>query len=187
MLVNYLRDYIKLNPSIASYIHIEDEQDLQRAISDLRSENSDLQMELDDSRRDCEKLRTSLVGLKTPSQFEVPAQVLEKLEPLEQTRLLEAVQAYRVNAWTPTAAVCGMLLEGRLQKLCRDNGIPSGGMGEMIRRLGEAGLLRSYYQNLARVGEFFRHRASHPTTEEFDREKTTLVLTSLIILIRELC
>ena len=73
------------------------------AISDLRSENSDLQMELDDSRRDCEKLRTSLVGLKTPSQFEVPAQVLEKLEPLEQTRLLEAVQAYRVNAWTPAA------------------------------------------------------------------------------------
>lgn len=187
MLVTYLRDYIKLNPSIASRISIQDERDLQSELDELTSENLALQMKLEDSERTCERLTTSLAGLRTPSQFDVPAIVLDKLDPVEKTRLLEAVQAYRVNAWTPAAAVCGMLLEGRLQRLCRDNGIPGGGIGDMIRRLGEAGLLKSYYQNLAKVGEFFRHRASHPTTEEFDREKATLVLTSLIILIREVC
>ena len=118
----------------------------------------------------------------TRSQFEVPDQVLDKLTLLERTRLVEAVQAYRVNAWTPAAAVCGMLLEGRLQQLCRQNNIRLGGMSAMIRRLGEAGLLHGYHENLARVGEFFRHRATHPTSEESDREKTTLVLTSLFIL-----
>ena len=78
-----------------------------------------------------------------------------------------------------------MILEGRLQQLCHENNIQPGGIGEMIRRLGEVGLLKGYYKDLAKVGEFFRHRASHPTSEEFDREKTTLVLTSLIILIRD--
>jgi len=186
MLVSYLRDYINLNPSVASQVYFKDERDLQSELDDLRSNNLDLQMKLGDSERACARLTTELAGLRTPSQFEVPAQVLAKLEPLEQTRLLETVQAYRVNAWTPAAAVCGMLLEGRLQRICRENGIPGGGIGDMIRRLGEAGLLKSYYQNLAKVGEYFRHRASHPTTEVFDREKTTLILTSLIILIREL-
>ena len=56
----------------------------------------------------------------------------------------------------------------------------------MIPRLGKAGLLGKHQQKLAEVGEFFRHRSAHPTTEVFDREKTTLILTALVILVREL-
>lgn len=186
MLHQYLEDYIALNPDLASQILTKDEQKLKRQLVDLQSRHLGLADLLTATTHKLEHCQERLAGLKTPSRYEVPQQVLNKLDPLERRRLLEAVQAYRVNAWTPAAAVCGMILEGRLQRLCKENGIRSGGIGEMIRRLGGAGLLKGYYQNLAQVGEFFRHRATHPTSEEFDREKTTLVLTSLIILIRDL-
>ncbi|MFB0520389.1 MAG: hypothetical protein ACETWD_03040, partial [Desulfatiglandales bacterium] len=186
MLHRYLQDYIDLNPVLASRIRRKDEQRLERQLEDLHSHNLELEEELEEMEHELKHLKQRLASFETPSQYEVSQQVLDKLDPLEQTRLLEAIQAYRVNAWTPAAAVCGMILEGRLQRLCRKNGIRPGGIGAMIRRLGEAGLLKSYYQNLAQVGEFFRHRATHPTSEEFDREKTTLVLTSLIILVRDL-
>jgi hypothetical protein len=143
-------------------------------------------VELAEAEQEVSHLKERLAGLETPSKYEIPQEVLDKLDQLERTRLLEAVQAYRVNAWTPAAAVCGMILEGRLQRLCRENNISLGGIKDMIQRLDEAGLLRGYHQNLAQVGEFFRHRASHPTSEEFDREKATLVLASLVILIRDL-
>jgi len=186
MLRRYLEDYIALNPYLADRIRRRDERKLERQLEDLKARHLRLADELTVTHDKLEHCQERLAGLETPSWYEVPQQVLDKLDPLERTRLLEAVQAYRVNAWTPAAAVCGMILEGRLQKLCRENGIRPGGIGDMIRRLGEAGLLESYYQNLAQVGEFFRHRATHPTSEEFDREKTTLVLTSLIILVRDL-
>ena len=185
LLRDYLVDYIKLNPNLGLNVSTADNVKLERELNDTRSYNLKLEDELNVVRSDCERLRSLLAGLETPSKYEVPQQVLNKLDSLEQTKLLEAVQAYRVNAWTPAAAVCGMILEGRLQQLCNENDIRPGGIGEMIRRLGEAGLLKGYYKDLAKVGEFFRHRASHPTSEEFDREKATLVLTSLIILIRD--
>jgi hypothetical protein len=185
-LYGYLQDYIDLNPDYASRIKPKGAQKLEHQLEELQSQNFELEEELESTRHECQRLKERLGGLETPSQFEVPEQVLNKLDQLERRRLEEVVQAYRVNAWTPAAAVCGMLLEGQLQRLCRENDLQPGGIGDMIRRLGEAGLLRGYYQNLAQVGEFFRHRASHPTSEEFDREKTTLALTSLIILIRDL-
>jgi len=192
ILQGYLRDYIAFKyPDLAAqnfpqYQESRDRARKEQEIESLRARNRALEDSLHATTDRLSRLNEMLLALTTPSQFEIPEEALDKLDPLERTRLLEAVQAYRVNAWTPAAAVCGMILEGRLQKLCREHGIRPGGIGDMIRRLGEAGLLRGYYQNLAQVGEFFRHRASHPTSEEFDREKTTLVLTSLVILIRDL-
>jgi hypothetical protein len=185
-LQRYLQDYIDLNPALGLRIGTKDEQKLERQLKDSQLFHLELADKLVATDRELKYCQERLAGLETPSQYKVPEKVLNKLDPLERRRLLEAVQAYRVNAWTPAAAVCGMILEGRLQRLCKENGIRSGGIWEMIRRLGEADLLKGYYQNLAQVGEFFRHRATHPTSEEFDREKTTLVLTSLIILIRDL-
>jgi hypothetical protein len=187
ILQSYLRDYIAPKyPSFRSYLYPQYKQKLQVKLGRLEARNRALEQKLAETTRQLNRFKEMLAALETPSQFEIPQLVLDKLDPLEQTRILEAVQAYRVNAWTPTAAVCGMILEGRLQKLCKENDIRLGGIADMIRRLGEADLLKGYYQNLAQVGEFFRHRASHPTSEEFDREKTTLVLTSLVILIRDL-
>lgn len=186
-LTSYLANYIGLErPGLASQMWPDQEVQSRQRVSELESVNRDLRSALQEADRQISGLKQRLAGLATPSQYEIDERALHKLDSLERTRLLEAVQAYRVNAWTPAAAVCGMILEGRLQRLCRVHGMPAGGIGDMIRRLGEAGLLRSYYQDLAQVGEFFRHRASHPTSEEFDREKTTLVLTSLVILIRDL-
>jgi len=185
MLRNYLVDYIKLNPDLGLQVSTGDDVKLEHELENSRLHNFELEDELDTVKSENERLKSLIAGLETPSRYDIPQQVLNKLDSLEQARLLEAVQAYRVNAWTPAAAVCGMILEGRLQQLCHENNIRPGGIGEMIRRLGEAGLLKGYYKDLAKVGEFFRHRASHPTSEEFDREKTMLVLTSLIILIRD--
>jgi hypothetical protein len=189
MLQGYLRDYISYKyPDLAThnFPQLRSRAEIEQQIESLKARNRALEDSLATATGRLDRLKEMLLALRTPSQFEIPEEVLGKLDSLECARLLEAVQAYRVNAWTPAAAVCGMILEGRLQKLCREHGIRPGGIGDMIRRLGEAGLLRGYYQNLAQVGEFFRHRASHPTSEEFDREKTTLVLTSLVILIRDL-
>ena len=180
MLRDYLVELARGHPYLTVY------SDQERQTQALEAQNDDLSTEVEDLRHELERSRELLSGFQSPSRFEVADDVLAKLDPLEKTRLLEAVQAYRVNAWTPAAAVCGMILEGWLQRLCRQNGIAQGSMRVMIERLGEAGLLQGYHDKLAQIGEFFRHRATHPTTEEFDREKTTLVLTSLVILIRDL-
>lgn len=192
MLQGYLRDYIAFKyPDLAmhNFPHYQESRDraeMEQQIKSLRARNSILEDDLSATTSRLNHLHEMLFALRTPSQFKISQEVLDKLDQLERTRLLEAVQAYRVNAWTPAAAVCGMILEGRLQRLCREHGVRPGGIGEMIRRLGDAGLLRGHHEHLARVGEFFRHRAVHPTSEEFDREKTTLALTSLVILVRDL-
>lgn len=147
--------------------------------SALQSDNLMLHKELD-------SLTQKWQLVQTPIPYDIPTDVLDRLEVTERLRLIEAVQAYRVGAWTPAASVCGTILEARLQRLCRENDIELGGIGSMIKRLGEHGLLRGYYQNLAQVGEIFRHRSAHPTTEDFDREKLTLILASLMILLRDL-
>jgi hypothetical protein len=180
MLHDYIQEMVRRNPALS----FTGDQDWR--IKALEEEMEALSEEVDEKEEELKHSRELWRGLESPSRLEVPEEVLVKLDLLERTRLLEAVQAYRVNAWTPTAAVCGMILEGWLQRLCRENGLPLGGMRAMIERLGEAGLLHGYHDKLAQIGEFFRHRATHPTSEEFDREKTTLILTSLIILIRDL-
>jgi hypothetical protein len=180
MLHDYVEDLVRRNPNLT----LVSEQSWWHEA--LEHQNEELQEEIQDIRNDLRHSKELLQGLETPSQFEVSEQVLDRLSSLERTRLLEAIQAYRVNAWTPSAATCGMILEGWLKRLCHDNGIRPGGMRAMIVRLGEAGLLHGYYDKLAQIGEFFRHRATHPTTEEFDREKATLILTSLVLLIRDL-
>ncbi len=186
MLHAYLEDYVALNPSFESRLRPKGEQKLETQLENLQWHLEELDGKLEEARLETERVKALWVGIKTPSPFEIPQNVLAKLTRLEQTRLLEAVQAYRVNAWTPAASVCGMILEGRLRALCRDNDLALGGIGQMIRSLGDIGFLKGYYHKLAETGEFFRHRAAHPTSEEFDREKTTLILTSLIILVREL-
>jgi hypothetical protein len=180
MLHDYLEELIRRNPHL---YFANDESRRTEALEDQNEALSDMVQGLEDELRRYKELWRDL---ESPSRFEVPEEALAKLEPLERTRLLEAIQAYRVGAWTPAAAVCGMILEGWLQRLCRENGLPLGGMRTMIERLGEVGLLHGYHDKLAQIGEFFRHRATHPTSEEFDREKTTLIMTSLIILIRDL-
>jgi hypothetical protein len=182
-----LKGYMLVDSKLATQLGHYDEKEtaVSRAMY-LQRQLDDQGKQLAEANREITHLRELLDGLETPTKFEAAEQILDKLNPLERIRMLEAIQAYRVNAWTPAAAICGIILEGRLQQLCKINNIPQGGIGEMIQRLGEAHLLKEVYQNLARVGEFFRHRSSHPTTEEFDREKTTLILTSLVILIRDL-
>jgi hypothetical protein len=188
-LLQYLQDHCTYHyPDEIRGLPSSDDRasELEQGMESLNLDNAVLKGQLVDARKTIRELRMRLDGLETPSQFEVEPQILDKLDPLERAHLLETAQAFRVNAWTPTAAACGMLLEGRLLRLCREKGLPGGGMNAMISSLGDAGHLRGYHEQLARVGEFFRHKAAHPTSERFDRDKTTLVLTSLIILIREL-
>jgi hypothetical protein len=139
MLHDYLVELARRDPNLT----VASDQNWRQEF--LERNNAELHAELEGARNELRRLSELLDGLETPSQFEVSDQVLDKLSPLERTRLLEAIQAYRVNAWTPAAAVCGMILEGWLQRLCRDNSIRLGGMRGMIARLGEAGLLYGLY------------------------------------------
>lgn len=181
-----LRDYLHLQfhryPRLACQV---EPGKWQAQVERLEGQTDYLLGRLDDLVAENEHWRELWAGLSDPLPFDLSPHDLARLEPLEQTRLREAVQAYRVRSWTPAAAVCGMILEGRLQQLCRENGLETGGMNAMIERLHAAGLLGGHYRDLARVGEFFRHRAAHPTAEEFDRDKTTLILTSLLVLVRD--
>lgn len=185
-----LRDYLRENiveeyPNLRSRMYPENQPDWETRYQQLAEQYRVLQAELKKSRHQRDKFASLWKAIDTPEKFTVPQHVLDKLKPLEQQRLLEAVQAYRFRAWTPAAAVSGMILEGLLQRLCDAKNVQKGTISQMIKRLGEAGLLKGYYHNLAEVGEFFRHRAAHPTSEEFDQEKTRLILSSLIVLIRE--
>jgi hypothetical protein len=185
-LVQYIADLIRYHPRYSKMLTIKDPDNHVPELVSARTTIDNLEEELMTTRHELDQLRNLWTGLETPYGFQVQDDTLALLSPLERQRLLEAVQAFRVGAWTPAAAVCGMLLEGRLQAICRRRGIPLGGMRQMIEHLGEEGLLSGYHGKLAEISGFFRNRSAHPTTEEFDREKTTLILTSLIILLTKI-
>ncbi len=181
-------------PDVAAQ-HWPTEGEAQRLRARAESAESEINERLDDldrlqgdlTAKDCEisRLIGMLNAVSAPEAFPIDESVLCKLDARDRQRLTEAVLAFRVRAWTPAAAMCGMLLEGRLQQLCVRHNLPRRGIPAMIEMLAHEGLLKGHHEQLARVASFFRNRSAHPTTEEFDREKTSLVLTSLVLLIRD--
>ncbi len=122
-LEEYLRDYIEVEPAIASKVRFRNNADLEAQIRNLQTIRQNLESILEDTRLDYEdeikRLRGEVTiwqqkwaGLQTPANFDIPEDVLAKLSNIEKARLVEAVQAYRVGAWTPAASVCGTILEG---------------------------------------------------------------------------
>ncbi len=63
-----------------------------------RESHEEAQKKLEEAIAELRQLKQRLAGLETPSKFDVPQAVLDKLDHLERTRWLEAVQAYKVNA-----------------------------------------------------------------------------------------
>ena len=114
-LYDYLEDYKDRHPRLAQHIvpEADQTQQLQQDLATVHIDMAETEDLLRETEAERDELRERLAGLETPSQFEVDQSMLDKLDDLERSRFLEAVQAYRVNAWTPTAAVCGLLLEGR--------------------------------------------------------------------------
>jgi hypothetical protein len=182
VLHSYLQNRLRADPGLARRV---EPGSLQAQIEYLEEQQRNHWQWEAEQERAAQHWQELWVGLSEPLPFDLAEGILAKLDLLEQTRLREAVQAYRVRAWTPAAAVCGMLLEGRLQRLCQEHGLETGGMRDMIERLGAANLLGRHHREMAQVGEFFRHRAAHPSSEVFDQEKTTLILTLLLLLVRD--
>lgn len=184
VLHDYLRSMVRQHPYLADQI---EPGKWKTQVEQLQGETDYLLGRLDTLVAENKHWRELWEGLSEPLPlpFDMDKETVAKLESLEQIRLREAVQAYRVRAWTPAAAVAGMLLEGRLQRLCQENGLETGGMRDMIERLGAANLLGRHHREMAQVGEFFRNRAAHPTSEIFDQEKTALVLMLLLLLVRD--
>jgi hypothetical protein len=55
-----------------------------------------------------------------------------------------------------------------------------------IEKLVEMGIIKSkHHSSIIDLSKFFGHRAAHPTTEVFDRNKANLVLSSLFIIVEE--
>jgi hypothetical protein len=99
----------------------------------------------------------------------------------------EALDSYSVGAYTACTCVCRTILQDLIQKLCRENSISEGSLKAQIDKLIEKNIIReSHHSNLLEITKFFGNRASHPTTEVFDRDKANLILSSLFIINEEL-
>lgn len=99
MLFYYVQQHIADHyPSLRSQVLSKETEDWEMKYRQLGEHYRTLKAELENVQHQQDELRRLYASLQTPAQLTISEEILDKLEPLEQTRLLEAVQAYRVSA-----------------------------------------------------------------------------------------
>ncbi|MCK5600867.1 DUF4145 domain-containing protein [Candidatus Pacearchaeota archaeon] len=124
---------------------------------------------------------------KTASEYVTDEEKLKLFSENNLMLIKEALDSYSVGAYTACACVCRTILQELVQKLCKKNNISEGSLKSQINKLVENKVIKKeHHPSLLDITKFFGHRASHPTTEIFDRTKANLVLSSLFILNEEM-
>lgn len=124
---------------------------------------------------------------RTKSDYSVDEYKLKMFSGNNLKLINEAIDAYSVGAYTACICVCRNILQKLIQQLCKENSIKGGSLESQITQLVDAKIITNkYHSQLIDVAKFFGHRAAHPTTEVFSKEKASLILSSLFIINEDL-
>ena len=119
--------------------------------------------------------------------FPVAKEIWNKIPKDLASTLQDAIRAYAAGSYTACVCVCRNIIEGLVQELCTKEGIKmENGLNKKIEALIEnKKITEKHHQNLLKAVSVFGNRSAHPTTEVFTKEKASLVLNGLLILIDE--
>jgi len=159
----------------------------QKELEELRLENRKCNNRLADHERKEQTYLEIIKKTKTASEYVLDEEKLKFFLGNNLVLIKEALDSYSVGAYTACTCVCRTILQDLIQKLCKENSVAEGSLKSQIDKLIESEVIREgHHSNLLEITKFLGHRASHPTTEIFDRNKANLILSSLFILNEEL-
>lgn len=119
-------------------------------------------------------------------EFPISEKILGKIPKDISTTLLDALCAYNAGSYTGCVCVCRNIIQGLVQEQCSKENIKENGLHKQIEALISRKIIKQKHnQTLLDTVATLGHRSAHPTTEVFTKEKASLVLNGLLILIDE--
>jgi hypothetical protein len=119
-------------------------------------------------------------------EFPISEKILGKIPKDISPTLHDALCAYGAGSYSASVCVCRNIIQGLVQELCAKNDIKENGLNNQIDALVSRKIIKQKHnQTLLDTVATLGHRSAHPTTEVFTKEKASLVLNGLLILIDE--
>lgn len=119
-------------------------------------------------------------------EFPISEKILKKIPKDISTTLHDALCAYGAGSYTACVCVCRNIIQGLVQEQCAKEHIKENGLNNQIEALiSRKSIKQKHNQTLLDTVATLGHRSAHPTTEVFTKEKASLVLNGLLILIDE--
>ena len=118
--------------------------------------------------------------------FSISEEILNNVPKDITSTLHDALRAYVAGSYTGCVCVCRKIIEGLVQEQCTKEGIKENGLNKQINALiSIKNIDKKHNQTLLNTVTALGHRSAHPTTEIFTKEKASLVLNGLLILMEE--
>lgn len=147
--------------------------------SNLKTENETLAKEN-------KKLVKILENITQTEDFKITKEDIDAFPETMSQLILEAISSYKNACYGGCCMLCGRIFEFLVIESCKSLGKTYSGLGSGVETLSGAGKLKGKpYKNALRIAEFYRHKAVHPSKEEFDRNKAKYILSQLIFLNKE--
>ena len=119
-------------------------------------------------------------------EFPVSEEILNKMPKELLPTLHDALRAYGAGSYTACVCVCRNIIQGLVEEQCVKEDIKENGLNKKINALiSNKNIKQKHNQTLLDTVATIGHRSAHPTTEVFKKEKASLVLNGLLILIDE--
>lgn len=110
---------------------------------------------------------------------------IRRMDQSESRLFHECLLCYGVGAYAGAIALCGTVAEGLVQRACELRGLSGDSFGAKVKALREAGVLKHQYDDMVSIVTTYRNLTTHPSPEEFNREKANLVIGATLILVDE--
>lgn len=153
--------------------------ELNNEIKSLKEKNSELEKV---NILNSESLNKYIKADEFPISNEILSKVSEKLVPT----LQDALSAYGAGSYTACVCVCRNIIQGLVQEQCDKEDIKENGLKKQIAALtSKKKIEQEHNRTILATVTTLGNRSAHPTTEVFTKEKASLVLNGLLILIDE--
>ena len=118
--------------------------------------------------------------------FSISEEILNNVPKDITSTLHDALRAYVAGSYTGCVCVCRKIIEGLVQEQCTNEGIKENGLNKQINALiSIKNIEKKHNQTLLNTITALGNRSAHPTTEVFTKEKASLVLNGLLVLMEE--
>jgi len=119
-------------------------------------------------------------------EFPISEKILSKIPTNISLTLHDSLRAYGSGSYSACICVSRNIIQGLVQEQCAKNDIKETGLNKQIDALISRKIIKQKHnQTLLDTVATLGHRSAHPTTEVFTKEKASLVLNGLLILIDE--
>ena len=119
-------------------------------------------------------------------EFSISDDILNNIPKDISSTLQDALRAYGAGSYTGCVCVCRNIIEGLVQEQCTKEGIKENGLNRQINALISVKKIeQKHNQTLLNTLTVLGNRSAHSTTEIFTKEKASLVLNGLLILMEE--